>query len=349
MSQFSSSGRRGNYAYAGKTAADDALRSFLAARNNSPDYGKLAQDAAVIRSNEKVAATKAATAVTKAGVQAAGEVAAHDIKLDAKLSANKSKRKAGSVALAGQMFGKLGTAGGEKPLEPFKSGRDYGAEAQELRETAAETRSGKQDVPTLTSTSTSTSTTGSTPAGKGGSTGVTSTSNAGGSVGLQVMQQGIDMGMTPQAAAAMAGNAQYESANFTAHEEYAPNSYGTKGAGYFQWTNSRRTDFENWSASQGLDPTSHEANIGFMGHELQGSQHWSGGRSTQSFGAMTSIEDATREFQNHYLRPADLQGSLGQRTQNANNLYNQWSSQQSQRAKAAPSEARPATIAWILS
>ena len=66
-----------------------------------------------------------------------------------------------------------------------------------------------------------------------------------------------------------------------------------------------------------------------MNHELQGSQHWSGGRSTQSFGAMTDINAAAREFQNHYLRPADLQGTLEQRTQNANNLYNQWSSQQS--------------------
>ena len=330
MSQFSSSGRRGNYAYAGKTAADDALRSFLAARNNSPDYGKLAQDAAIIRSNEKVAATKAAASVTKAGVQAAGEVAAHDIKLKAKQDYNKAKRKAGALALAGKMFGQLGTAGGEKPLEPYKSGRDYGAEEQKWRDKAAEFRSTIKDtdVSTPTNTSTPTSTTGSTPAGKGGSAGVTSTSNAGGSVGLRVMNNLIDNGMTPQAAAAAAGNAQYESANFTAHEEYAPNSYGTKGAGYFQWTNSRRTDFENWSASQGLDPKSHEANIGFMNHELQGSKHWSGGRSTQSFGAMTDIDAAAREFQNYYLRPADLQGSLGQRTQNAHNLYNQWSALQ---------------------
>ena len=333
MSQFSSSGRRGNYAYAGKTAADDALRSFLAARNNSPDYGKLSQDAAIIRSNEKVAATKAAASVTKAGVQAAGEVAAHDIKLKAKQDYNKTKRKAGAVALAGQMFGKLGTAGGEKPLEPYKSGRDYGAEEQKWRDKATEFRSTIKDVPTLTTTSTSTTTPGSTDAGKGGSTGVTSTSNAGGSVGLQVMQRGIDMGMTPQAAAAMAGNAQYESANFTAHEEFEPNSYGTRGAGYLQWTDAgggyRRSEFENWSKSQGLDPTSHEANMGFLTHELKSGQHWTSGRTTEGFGAMTSIEDATREFQNHYLRPADLQGSLGQRTQNAQNLYNQWSALQS--------------------
>ena len=168
MSQFSSSGRRGNYAYAGKTAADDALRSFLAARNNSPDYGKLAQDAAVIRSNEKVAATEAATAVTKAGVQAAGEVAAHDIKLDAKVSANKSKRKAGALALAGQMFGQLGTAGGEKPLEPYKSGRNYGKEIEELRTKAAEHRSTKTDVSTPTNTSTSTNTSNDNNSGGSG-------------------------------------------------------------------------------------------------------------------------------------------------------------------------------------
>ena len=55
------------------------------------------------------------------------------------------------------------------------------------------------------------------------------------------------------------GNAQYESANFTAHEEFAPNAYGTKGAGFFQWTNAggsnRRDSFEAHARSKGLDPT----------------------------------------------------------------------------------------------
>ena len=146
-------------------------------------------------------------------------------------------------------------------------------------------------------------------------------------IGLQLMTRGIEMGMTPQAAAGMAGNAQYESANFTAHEEYVKNSWGTKGAGWLQWTDAdtpRRTNFESWSANNNLDPKSREANMGFLTHELQGGEHWTGGRSTSSYSKINDIAQATREFQNHYLRPKDLKGSLGQRTSNAQSIYDQW-------------------------
>ena len=56
---FNSIGRSSNFAQAGKAAADDLVRSFAAARRNSPDYGKIAQSAASIRSQEKQAAMKA--------------------------------------------------------------------------------------------------------------------------------------------------------------------------------------------------------------------------------------------------------------------------------------------------
>ena len=71
--------RTGNYSTAGKAAADDTVRAFAAARRNSPDYGKMAQQAQAIRSKVKGEGIKAATAVTKTGIQAAGELKALEI------------------------------------------------------------------------------------------------------------------------------------------------------------------------------------------------------------------------------------------------------------------------------
>ena len=53
MSQFNSLRGRGNYANAGRAAANSALRTFIAARRSSPDYGQLAQKGAQLRSEEK--------------------------------------------------------------------------------------------------------------------------------------------------------------------------------------------------------------------------------------------------------------------------------------------------------
>ena len=106
--------RTGNYSQAGKAAADDMVRSFAAARRNSPDYGKMAQQAQAIRSKVKQEGINAASAVTKTGIQAAGEVESHRIKETAKRGRDKSKRKAGALATAGKMFSTAGSFMGEK-------------------------------------------------------------------------------------------------------------------------------------------------------------------------------------------------------------------------------------------
>ena len=98
MSQFSSLRGRGNYAYAGKVAADDALRSFIAARESSPDYGKLAQEAANIRSAEKIAAIKAQTKVAKTGLAVKADLRSTEILTDAKADAKAGK--AGGLSLS---------------------------------------------------------------------------------------------------------------------------------------------------------------------------------------------------------------------------------------------------------
>ena len=106
--QFQSIGAQGNYARAGKAAADDTLRSFVAQRDKSPDYGKLAMDAAEIRSVEKQAAVKAESAVAQAGISAAAKVQANQMEIDGKMAYKKGKRMAGVLTVGGQMVAQAG-------------------------------------------------------------------------------------------------------------------------------------------------------------------------------------------------------------------------------------------------
>jgi hypothetical protein len=126
---FQSIGRSSNFATAGNAAADDTLKSFLAARRNSPKYGKLAQQAASYKSAEKVATIKAEAKVEQAGIAANAKVKANKIDINAKSEYASAKRKAGAVGLAGKMFGSIANAGGDKPLEPYK-GRQSRAELE---------------------------------------------------------------------------------------------------------------------------------------------------------------------------------------------------------------------------
>lgn len=77
-----------------------------------------------------------------------------------------------------------------------------------------------------------------------------------------------EKGLTREQAAGVVGNLGHESAGFTAFEEGAPNKYGTRGAGWAQWTDTpgspRRTQFENWSRQHGLDPKSPEASERYL-------------------------------------------------------------------------------------
>jgi len=152
MSQFSSLRGRGNYAYAGKVAADDALRSFIAARESSPDYGKLAQEAANIRSAEKIAAIKAQTKVAKTGLAVKSDLRSTEILTDAKADAKKNVRKAGLLSAAGQLGG-MGMMGyGEKRMKNRDSSNlidRYNDRIEDLETKAGELRNA------TTSTSTS--------------------------------------------------------------------------------------------------------------------------------------------------------------------------------------------------
>ena len=343
---FNSNARTGNFTRAGKSAADDMVRSFAAARRNAPNYGEMAQKATQIRSKEKIAAMKAEQEVAQAGIKAKTDVKINKIKIDADTELRGAKRKAGALATAGKLFGSAGEF-----LGPERKKREVGAydsyytdridkardKAGELREQAenVDLTGGFQpmEVPNFNQPSGDTNSSGGTVAAR--RTAPTNNNNSGGdgNTAMRLMTDLTNDGYTPVQAAAIAGNAQYESANFTAHEEFAPNAYGTKGAGFFQWTNAggsnRRTSFENHAASQGLDPRSYEANTSYMMHELKGGagNHWTGGMDDSSFRQINDLNTAVTSFQNNYLRPAAATANTSQRMSNAQNLLDQWNSQ----------------------
>lgn len=79
-----------------------------------------------------------------------------------------------------------------------------------------------------------------------------------------------DFGLSPAAAAGFAGNLAHESGNFSTLQEIKPTVPGSKGGyGWAQWTGPRRRAFEQFAAQNKLDPTSDEANYGFLKYELQ--------------------------------------------------------------------------------
>ena len=177
---FNSIGRSSNFAQAGKSAADDMVRSFAAARRNAPDYGKIAETAATIRSKEKQAAMKAKAAVTKTGIQAAGEVKAYKTKLKAEGELKQAKRKAGVLATAGKMFSTAGSYAGEKRKKREVGSEDswYDERIKTEKEKAADLRKQAEEYGITTETDDTTTSSGNT--GGNGSGKVASTTGDGG-------------------------------------------------------------------------------------------------------------------------------------------------------------------------
>ena len=167
---FQSIGRRGNYANAGRVAADDLVRSFAAARRNSTDFGKIAQSAETIRSNEKVAAIKRGSEVLKAGISAASRVNSEKQQIKINDTIKQGKRKAGALAAAGQMLGNAGQYFGEKRTKRTVGAEDsyYDGRIATLKGKAADYREQAEAIdltgnfPTIEIPDSSTSSTSST-------------------------------------------------------------------------------------------------------------------------------------------------------------------------------------------
>lgn len=110
---FNSIGGR-DYSQAGKAVANDAIRSFAASRRNSPNFGKMAQEAANIRSNEKRAMTKLSARTVVDGINAKSRVARNEVTVEAEEGLRNAKRKAGVLAAGGKFFGQASTFMGDK-------------------------------------------------------------------------------------------------------------------------------------------------------------------------------------------------------------------------------------------
>ena len=109
-----------------------------------------------------------------------------------------------------------------------------------------------------------------------------------------------DLGLTPEAASAVAGNILKETGNFRFFQEIAPIA-GDGGIGWFQWTGTRRTNFENFARSRNLDPRSDEANYTFLVQELK--TEWSSGSSFAAFSRISDVNEASRYLTQNNLRP----------------------------------------------
>ena len=111
---FQGIGAQGNYARAGQAVANDAIRSFAASRRNSPNFGKMAQQASDIRTKEKEAMMDMQAQVTVDAINAKNKVRNNQTELDAKMGLRDAKRKAGVLAAGGKFFGQASTYMGEK-------------------------------------------------------------------------------------------------------------------------------------------------------------------------------------------------------------------------------------------
>jgi hypothetical protein len=111
-----------------------------------------------------------------------------------------------------------------------------------------------------------------------------------------------DLGLTKEQAAGVVGNLMHESGGFGSLQEINPLVPGSQGGyGYAQWTGPRRDSFESYVADKGLDPTSYEANYGFLKHELDTDPYER--RQFMTVKGAQTAEDAARLISENYLRP----------------------------------------------
>lgn len=110
-----------------------------------------------------------------------------------------------------------------------------------------------------------------------------------------------DFGLSREQAAGVVGNLAHESGNFETLQEISPLVEGSRGGyGYAQWTGPRRRAFEEWARGRGLDPSSYDANYGFLQHELTNTPE---GAVLGDLRGAQSAQDAAMIFSDKFLRP----------------------------------------------
>lgn len=111
-----------------------------------------------------------------------------------------------------------------------------------------------------------------------------------------------DYGLSAPQAAGVVGNFMHESGGFNSLQEISPLVPGSRGGyGYAQWTGPRRREFEAYVARNNLDPTSYEANYGFLQHELASDPYER--RQFDTVRNAQTAEEAARLISQNYLRP----------------------------------------------
>jgi hypothetical protein len=121
--------------------------------------------------------------------------------------------------------------------------------------------------------------------------------------------------LAPHQAAGLVGNLGHETGGFKHMQELKPLG-GAGGRGYAQWTGPRRGEFERWSRAKGLDPNSHDANVGFLEYELGAGTDVPGVQRGKYAGVLNqlkkteNIEQATKLIHEKYETPADVIPSL---------------------------------------
>lgn len=325
-----------NYVAAGRAAvnANNKIRAALA--KGKPQVDKIGNAAITAAAREKAQSFENNAAVAKTAMSEIANMKNVDRKIEADKNIYNTKKKArmagmlaGGAALIGVGAMQMGKKEEENEmLSMYKNYADKYSDTSKIDSQIAESQArlagmqgdGSSDAQQTTGDSVGQNTgaqpiqgTGSKPAG-------------GNATGVRLAKDLMAQGYTKIQAAAIAGNAQHESANFTAHEEFSPNSYGTKGAGFFQWTNTntpRRSQFESYAKSKGLDPTSYEASAGYMTHEMnitgQGS-HWTGS-GRDGFMNSGDLTSATTSFMNNYLRPHKDHLHTDRRISNAQSIF----------------------------
>ena len=316
-----------DYAAAGKKVANEAVNTFAVQRKSGPDYGEIAKTGMKARSAEKRAGMEAGAQVAKAGINAYTQANKVRIAEDAKAEVRgiaKDMRKAGGVAALGSVAaaGFLAFSDNDEKEPPsntdakrdlinqYIADRDAATRQRESERTDYQPIGELQGSPTgasNSSTNSSSSSTSSSGTSGGASAGKTTDPSDTGSRYMSFLTQS---GLSKTQAAALTGHMDVESDSFRADTEYAPNAYGTRGRGHLQWTDTgnsggRRTNFETFASSKGLDPTSFEANSQFLLSEMQGNHgnHWTNGGSYQGFLQQNTIEGASQYLQNNYIRP----------------------------------------------
>lgn len=134
----------------------------------------------------------------------------------------------------------------------------------------------------------------------------------------------LNRGYSPAAAAGITGNLMVESGRF-ADDVIAGKRRGDQGsAGYAaQWRGPRLQGYYNYAQSQGLDPSSLDAQLGYVDHEMRTGSDGGAAVAFRKLQSAQTPDQAAQYFMNHFERPnADPSvNHIGLRQQYANSLY----------------------------